>query len=261
MPTIVTLNTWKGDGDYAARLPLMAEGLAALDADVVCLQECFAAWPGSGADPAAGDGSLADTAAELARRLDLRLFHAPARWKPRVFRGAPRPSTSGLAVLTRLAAGPMEVLQLPSDPRDGERIAQGLEVRTARARLRIVNLHLTHLRDAAALRAEQLAAVLARWGGDGTATVLAGDFNATFDDVALAPLRSRDDLDVGPAPPAFWPGTLVDRPERAIDHVLLLRGDGAGLAIAARRPVLDRPDAAGVHPSDHAGVLVELAPA
>ena len=63
---IVTLNTWKNEGDYARRLPLMRDGLAALSPDVVCLQECFVA-----------DGF--DTAAFLAAELGLHLYAAPAR--------------------------------------------------------------------------------------------------------------------------------------------------------------------------------------
>jgi endonuclease/exonuclease/phosphatase family metal-dependent hydrolase len=38
---IVSLNTWKKEGDYSRRLPLMRDGLAAMAPDVVCLQECF----------------------------------------------------------------------------------------------------------------------------------------------------------------------------------------------------------------------------
>ena len=44
---IVTLNTWKNEGEYERRLDLMAVGLGDLRADVVCLQECFV---GGGSD-------------------------------------------------------------------------------------------------------------------------------------------------------------------------------------------------------------------
>jgi endonuclease/exonuclease/phosphatase family metal-dependent hydrolase len=67
---VVTLNTWKNEGDYLRRLPLMRDGLAAMAPDVVCLQECFVA-----------EGF--DTAARLAAELGLDLHPAPARAKPR----------------------------------------------------------------------------------------------------------------------------------------------------------------------------------
>ena len=60
MLRVVTLNTWKCEGDYRARLPRMAAGLRALDADLVCLQEVFACAAPS-----------ADTAAWLADALGL----------------------------------------------------------------------------------------------------------------------------------------------------------------------------------------------
>ena len=70
---IVTLNTWKNEGEYERRLDLMAVGLGDLRADVVCLQECFV-----------GGGS--DTAARLAAALGMRAYPAPARRKLRAWR-------------------------------------------------------------------------------------------------------------------------------------------------------------------------------
>ena len=271
MLRLVTLNTWKCDGNLSARLPLMADGLASLDADVVCLQECFASYPGAAhpdtahsTPPSAARASacgVMDTALYLSRRLRSRLFHAPARWKVRTIGRTSIPSTSGLAVLVRGEALDMDVLELPSDPRDGQRIAQGVVIRRERVSLRVVNLHLSHLRDGDALRASQLRAVLDRFADDSMPTILAGDFNATFDAPALSAARSRDDLDLGPEAPERWPATLLggEARARAIDHVLLLRGGlRDGPRLVDRRRVLDRPDGSGVYPSDHAGVMAEI---
>ncbi|MEE4301621.1 MAG: endonuclease/exonuclease/phosphatase family protein [Pseudomonadales bacterium] len=261
MLRVVTLNTWKCDGDYDARLVAMTEALAALDADVLCLQECFAATTTGASDEAPVAAHRADTAATLAQALGLHCSPAPARRKPRDFRGARVLSTSGLAILTRSAPRHASVLPLPSDARDGERIAQCVTLRHGAARMRIVNVHLSHLRDAHALRAEQLEAVLGRWGQDETPVLIAGDFNCTFEDAPFAVLHARSDLDVGPEPAATWPGTLHARGhERAIDHVLLLRARGADSPrIVARARALDTPGSTGVHPSDHAAVCVEVA--
>jgi hypothetical protein len=40
---VMTLNTWKRQGAYKARLRLMAEEIGRLDPDILLLQECFAA--------------------------------------------------------------------------------------------------------------------------------------------------------------------------------------------------------------------------
>ncbi|MEM9744812.1 MAG: endonuclease/exonuclease/phosphatase family protein [Pseudomonadota bacterium] len=262
MLRVVTLNTWKCDGEYGPRLALMSRELARLDADVLCLQECFAVCAD---DDACMDGvhRIADTGKTLAEALGMRLFHAPAREKQRTANGDRVRSTSGLVLLLRsqMAVGVAEVLDLLLDPRDGDRIAQSVTVRLPGApALRIVNLHLTHLRDRDDLRPLQLDAVLARWDPTDVPVLLAGDFNATFDSAPLSALRDRTDLDIGPVSPERWPTTMMLGPSsRAIDHVLLLRGaHDSTLRIQDRRRVLDCADSTGLFPSDHAGVLVEL---
>jgi endonuclease/exonuclease/phosphatase family metal-dependent hydrolase len=236
---VITLNTWKNDGDYRRRLPRMRDGLASLAPDVVCLQECFAA---------AG----IDTAAWLAQALGFELHAAPARAKIRRHDGRDLQSTSGLAILTR-HSGVSASCALTSDPADGERIAQRLDLTIDGRPLRILNLHLTHLRDRATLRTMQLAEALA-WAESHLAggLVVAGDLNATAADAALAPLG----LEPQPATlqGARWPPSA--RGALAIDHCVLLR-PGAWRPAAALRGC-DTPDTAGWFPSDHACVGLAL---
>lgn len=253
---IVTLNTWKNEGDYARRLRLMGLGLAALGADVVCLQECFAAED-------------ADTAAELARATRLAPHARPARAKPRRHGGALVSSTSGLAMLTR-RPGADGVRTLAEDPADGERIAQRLDLAGEAGPLRVLNLHLTHLRGpaAAALRGRQVAEALdwarLNWTG---AIVAVGDFNAPLEAEELAPalrLAARPDR-----PEADYPrrstlhGASLGEARSgapAIDHALLIDPSGAW-RVRRRFLALDRPDGEGWFPSDHAAVVVDLEPA
>jgi endonuclease/exonuclease/phosphatase family metal-dependent hydrolase len=237
---IVTLNTWKNDGDYARRLPLMRDGLAAMAPDVVCLQECFVA-----------EGF--DTAAWLAAALGLDLHAAPARGKPRRHEGRDLFSTSGLAILARGQAASAR-RTLTSHPADGERIAQILDLVVQERPLRILNLHLTHLRNASALRAMQLQEAL-DWacadlvGG----LVVAGDLNATAAEPALAPLGL-------PPRPSTLHGARAgpDTPRgMAIDHCVLLRAGPWREAGPLRG--CDGPDSDGWFPSDHAAVGIALA--
>jgi endonuclease/exonuclease/phosphatase family metal-dependent hydrolase len=236
---IVTLNTWKNEGEYARRLAMMRDGLAAMAPDVVCLQECFAA-------------ERFDTAAWLAGELGLAVHAAPARGKPRRHDGVDVFSTSGLATLVRGEAVSAS-LTLASDPADGERIAQRLDVMVQGLALRVLNMHLTHLRGASELRTVQLREALA-WANDGLAggLVVAGDLNATAEDPALAPLglpprpATLHGARVGPGAPRAM----------AIDHCVLLRPGPWRDAGSLRG--CDRPDPHGWFPSDHAAVGMEL---
>ena len=243
---IVTLNTWKNEGDYSRRLRLICDGLAALAPDVVCLQEAFV-------------GAGQDTAAAVSRHLGLTLHAAPARAKLRLHEGRLADSTSGLALLTRGVAQ-TRVLALPDAPADGERIAQSADLVHCGRPLRVLNLHLTHLQDAQALRAAQLQAAL-DWAAHDLAgaLVLAGDLNATARSPELAPLR------LAPAPStlhgAHVDGPHAGGPERgghAIDHCILIRAGGWREVRTGR--ALDRPDPAGWFPSDHAAVVLDLEP-
>lgn len=242
---IVTLNTWKCDGDYARRLILMAEGLRELFADVICLQECFI-------------GGGANMAANLAGALDMHARQVSARRKLRDFGARRVMSTSGLAILTRDRARAVEVCALVADPRDGQRIAVRLDLDRNGMPLRTLNLHLTHLQGVGgdSTRTNQLAMALewALTGYEG-GLVVAGDLNATAADGALAPLAPT------PAPATFQGPRAGDLEPQglAIDHCVLL-SEGGWRAMATSR-ALDRPDRDSWFPSDHAAVVLDLIPA
>jgi hypothetical protein len=248
---VVTVNTAKNDPPYRRRLPLLAAGLAALEPDLVALQECFLT-----AD------RVDDTAAYLAETLGMRVAAALARWKPRLHEGQATMSASGLAILSRRPLLDTVEVELPSDPADGERIGQvGLLCFGDRA-VAIVDLHLTHLRGADALRRRQLAALLDHPWLDQplAARLLCGDFNA---DLAALPgllpgggrwdLADAFELGAG-APPRE---TIRDR---CIDFVLSAACCPAGHPrFVGARVALDRPDAdSGVFPSDHRAVATTL---
>ncbi|WP_333585870.1 endonuclease/exonuclease/phosphatase family protein [Phenylobacterium sp.] len=237
---IVSLNTWKNEGRYRRRLDLMAEGLAALRADLVCLQECFV-------------GGGADTAAHLAERLGLDLTWTPARRKLRRQEDGWVESVSGMAMLSRQALLAEGRIILPTDERDGERIAQWGQ---AAPDLVVANLHLTHLRgpDAARLRELQLRTVLEQAPPLGALLIL-GDFNAEAAAPELAAIAEALDLN---APPTLQ-GERAGSPSaavRTLDHAGLVRP--GGWRISARTRALDAPCPEGWFPSDHAAVVVDL---
>lgn len=252
--TIVTLNTWKCDGDYPRRLPAMARAVAAARPDVACLQEVLRVPGGP------------DTAATLAESAGLAAHVSDARVKVRAVAGREVMCASGLALL-----GPEAVrvarLNLPADlVLDGERLAQLAHVEGgALGPLLVVNLHLTHPAGQAAMRAEEMAVILAAVEASGMArAVLAGDFNDSLGSPALGLPFTMPGWRCRDAVAAAGVERFATAPEgdAAIDHVLLLeRLDVAPLRVLAAGPVGERADGhAGVMPSDHVGLRVVLTP-
>jgi endonuclease/exonuclease/phosphatase family metal-dependent hydrolase len=251
---VVSLNTWKCDGDYLQRLPIMASGLRALEPDIVVLQEVFRSIDGRW-----------DTAAYLAESLHMRASCSWARRKPRWLQEAWHDSESGMAMLCKRPVREQWALRLPSSEHDGERTAQLFAFDDAAETFWLANLHLTHLPDAHALRLEQWRAVwshaaLAKLSGS---LWMVGDFNT-----ALAP--ARDWLE----PPAPWraedtfaklqqghkvthqgeDGTLHN-----LDQCLRMwRGDPGKRKAVNAQVVLQTPDAVtGLPASDHFGLCID----
>tara|TARA_R110002110_G_scaffold138495_2_gene324419 strand:- start:1745 stop:2275 length:531 start_codon:yes stop_codon:yes gene_type:complete len=111
--SIVTLNTWKGDGDYRRRMVATVDLLAGLEPDIVLLQEAFAV-----------PSRRISTAKTLSSALGLHCAYHPAREKTRSFEGQDVLSQSGLAVLARNQILSSRAVTVPADARDGERIAR-----------------------------------------------------------------------------------------------------------------------------------------
>lgn len=250
MIRLITLNCWKDEGDWAARMVAIGEALTRLQPDLVCLQEVYV-------------GAGRDTGQRLAAATGLVCSHVAAR--PKMRGGIP--STSGIAILSRLPPLVTASFVLPTTPEDGGRKALVCTFATAQGPLRVASLHLSHLRpaSAAALRAAQVSALIehvaADWDGP---LVLAGDFNALWSAPELAALQT-----------AGWTSTagmlagqssLIGRPLALIDHIVLraprsgpgAEGEALALSLAETSVVLDQPSAAGVMPSDHAGVMAVL---
>lgn len=236
MIRLITLNCWKDEGDWAARIPAMAAGLSALDADIVCLQEVYA-------------GGGRDTGAVLAAATGRHCTQIAAREKQR---GGVL-SSSGVAILSRQPPSTVLAIELPTTVAGGGRKALLCRFKTVFGDVQVASLHLSHLRDAAAsaLRAAQLAAIIAV-ADPAQALVLAGDFNAPWDAPELAALHAPGWASTAPA--LAGRSSLIGRPAALIDHIAL-RAPHTALALAEPRLVLDQPSPAGVMPSDHAGVM------
>jgi endonuclease/exonuclease/phosphatase family metal-dependent hydrolase len=256
---IVSFNTWKGENAYLRRLDLMASGLRAVAPDIVCLQEALQTR----------DRRL-DTARRLARVLGLQRAWTPARLKIRRVEGGRQACFSGLAILSRYPIEQHQQLMLPSDLRDPERCAQWIDISVNGKPQRVVNLHLTHIRDADSLRRRQWITLLKDLDRSETPdrVWLCGDFNAAPASMAIdfretpPGWRMVDAYTAGGGrrPGRTWPVSAPPGEGRRIDRILSLTRNGAATSSWRRAAtVLTQPDAEGFFPSDHAGVMVETA--
>jgi endonuclease/exonuclease/phosphatase family metal-dependent hydrolase len=266
---VVTLNIWNRQGPWERRLPLLQAGLAALDADVIGLQEVLAM----------GGHSQAD---EIAAPHGWQVFHAPA-WQ--LGGGV----TFGNALLSRWPLRDAAVLPLPTPPEHEGRSVAFARVDTPAGPVPVFCTHLTyqlHLGHVRCAQVRALADHVAALAPPGDATfppVLLGDFNADPDADEMRFLRGLATLDgrsvyfadawlaTAGQEPGAGPGWTYDRrnpyalrsrePSRRIDYVYVRGPDRhlRGEPLSAR-VVLDAPTD-GVWPSDHHGVLAEIAAA
>jgi endonuclease/exonuclease/phosphatase family metal-dependent hydrolase len=257
---VATLNIWNRQGPWDLRLPLIRAGLAALDADVIGLQEVLAL------------GDLPSQADEIAAGLGWNVFHAPA-WQ--IGGGL----TFGNAILSPHRLFDTERLALPSPPGLDTRAAVFARVDAPHGPIPVFVTHLTVQFDLCHVRCQQVVALVEhveRLAPVGQPpAVLLGDFNAAPDSDEIRFLRGLTSLDGRSVyfadcwtAAAAGPGYTYDRrnpcalrshePSNRIDYIFV-RGPDAhlrGEPIAARL-ALDEP-VDGVWPSDHFAVVADI---
>jgi len=252
---IVSLNTWKCDGDYAKRLPFMAQGLLALEPDIVLLQEVFRSLDGPW-----------DTAAYLAGALQMQADCSWVRRKPRWLQGMWHDSESGMAMLCKRPVLDSRVISLPSSPEDGGRNAQLFAFEHGAEKFWLGNVHLSHLEHADVLRQTQFNAVWNQQVLDqlsGSLWIL-GDFNTPLEPAGawLAPPAPWFAEDTFARPGGGQKVTHID--ETGVAHNLdqcvhMWKLHPGRLAAVNAQVVLNRPDpVTGILASDHCGLCVDL---
>lgn len=261
----VTLNIWNRQGPWERRLPLIRDQLAALDADVIGLQEVLG-FPGQ-----------PDQAQVIADGLGWNVHYSVA-WE--IGGGL----TYGNAILSRHPLVDTQTLPLPSPPGVDTRSVCFARLDVPGGPYPIFTTHLTyqlHLGHARCAQVRALTDHVARLAPTHTPPpILLGDFNADPDADEMRFLRGLTPLggtsvyfaDAWDATagrePGAGPGYTYDRrnpyalrsrePSRRIDYIFV-RGpdrDLRGEPLAARL-ALDQPTD-GVWPSDHFAVVADL---
>ncbi len=258
---VLTLNIWNTSGDWRQRRMAILQVVRDAAPDVVCLQEVVEDERGNQA------GWLAE---QLGGWSTAYAGEGPSR----------RSGLFGNAIISPSPIDTSSSVRLPHvpDPLDIQRLV-------LHARVVGVDVYCTHLAwqlHDAALREQQVRALMAfvRRTSDPAASagpVVAGDFNAEPDSTAVRYLTGLASIDgesvylhdawrlAGDGGPGLtWvdanPHAVLDRePERRLDYVFSAfhgrAGTGRPLACSV---VADRP-VDGVWPSDHLGVLADLA--
>jgi endonuclease/exonuclease/phosphatase family metal-dependent hydrolase len=261
---VLTLNLWNLSGDWRARREEVVLWLRHLDADLVCLQEVI------------DDGAGRNTAAWIAERTG----YAGCAFGGAAIEGG-EGRRFGNAVLSRTAIDADATYVLPDEghPEPIERVL--LHVRTGG--MDVFCTHLTSLAQWGGLREQQVLEIdrLIAEHADPDASlppILAGDFNAEPDSTEIRFLCGLTSLEGrstyyqdawrvagGTSPGHTWsndnPYAALDfESDRRIDYVFggWRRPDGRG-RITACSVVCDRPLGGDAFPTDHFGLLADVA--
>lgn len=255
--SIVTINTWKCDGHYHQRIKLLGDQLSQLHPSVVLCQEVFQSEP-------------ADTLRYLADTLQMKSASAAAREKERIFDGEYINSTSGLGALSVFPVDMTTKVALPTDIRDGERIAQFVIIRVENEPILLINTHLTHLRDTDDLRKGQLDTILSHplVKGQYKGIFLCGDLNCNEHSKAIQSLLHHEEFSIKNCRTSpegqkaqdtrvsFDEATGEVIKASCIDFIFSIAHDKTPhLPLSEATVVLNNPDTEGIYPSDHFGVM------
>lgn len=168
--SLVSINTWKCDGTYFERIPLLVEEINKVTPTLVLCQEVFHC----------ADNSIS-TKKYFEEKLGMSSYFFASRRKERLLDNVKQPSYSGLCLFTNLEVQFYKEFFLPTRHLDGERTAQLVVIYHEGNKIAIVNTHLTHLKKETNLRIEQLKHIVSTIdGNDYDAFFLCGDFNDTL---------------------------------------------------------------------------------
>ena len=254
----MTINTWKCDGDYHKRMQILASQLQALNPAIVACQECFYS-----------DETGTDTLKFLAKKLSMNYAFVAARFKKRHFEANWIDSFSGLGILSAYPLTAVNQFNLPEVPGDEDRKVQQAEIALpAGTRILITNVHLTHVNNVPARKAQAEAlANIATANKAFSYSLICGDFNAVPGSVEISAFMNRSGaIDCytagdGTEPRYSLAEAFAENKKVCVDHIFALH-----MAVGNSYPrfvnseiVLNVADkVSGLYPSDHFGISTQL---
>jgi endonuclease/exonuclease/phosphatase family metal-dependent hydrolase len=256
--SIVTINTWKCDGDYFNRLLLMAEELKAISPDIVACQECFQLQDG-----------VANTLGYLAEHLGMHHLFLPGRNKPRYFEGKSQDSLSGLGILSRFPLTELPSVMLPLTSEDDERkLQQAMVTLPNGENVLFTNLHLTHISDAGNTRLLQIEKLSSLINQNLTNPnhFICGDFNATSLSIEIKTLFASSNISNlyeegdGVKPCISLAPAYYDFEPVCVDFIFAQVFPNATKHKVLKSSIVlnQYSEAFKTYPSDHFGIFVEI---
>ena len=259
---MVTLNLWGEQPPFERRMRGVIDGLRALDADLIALQEVRQV-----------PDKVPNMAETIARALGMDFhFESATGWGGGV---------EGLALLSRHPIRARMRRELPHAQPEETRLCAGVTVDTPAGALSAFTTHLTYRLADGQKREDQIVAgeaLIAETASE-LPKLWMGDFNAVpdADEIRwIKGLRSiggrrvffQDAYALAHPDEAGWTWARANphtgrlgwlQPDRRIDYIFVTpeRRDGRGI-VRDCRIVLDVPDETGCHPSDHYGLFAEI---
>lgn len=257
---VATWNVWWRFGPWERRLPLIIDELRRIDADVIALQEV---WAADGTD------SAAIIAAELGAQS---VFAGTLEIEPGV--------RFGNAIISRWPITASDWWPLPTGGRhDEQRLIVRADIAGPRGAIQVFSTHLNWRFDHSAVRQQQTAAI-ARFVAESRPrsypAVVCGDFNAEPHSAEVEALTGLRTLAVDevilvdtwhsthPTEPGFtWDNrnsfvTPQLEWNRRIDYVFAGWPKVGGAGHPMRAELIGTEPSGGMWPSDHFGLVTEL---
>lgn len=237
--SLITLNTWKCEGEYPERLELISDELISREVDFFVGQEVY-------------DSQLYSSEKHFSDELKMSALFEKARYKQRTVHEESTLSHSGLCIWTNRTILDSAKIELPITDADGERISQVILVAYKEMQIAIVNTHLTHLKGQEELRKKQIATTIDQtknlFNPDGI--VFCGDFNCEKDSKEITHLVSNYGFE-----DAYPTCASTHIGGRCIDHVFYYPSHRFS---TQRASIILNEKINGILPSDHFGMYVEL---
>jgi endonuclease/exonuclease/phosphatase family metal-dependent hydrolase len=255
--SVITINTWKCEGDYLVRIKYLADELLILNPDIILCQECFCC-----------DSKGISTLGYLAEKLEMYQNYVPSRKKERFFLNECVISESGLGILSKFEIEKSEFTKLPNVPGDDERMLQKLTIELPNSqKLQIVNVHLTHINTLKNYRLSQVDFIIDQIENIKDIFIIGGDFNGLPDSEEINRLISKGnviDLFSG-FDPLVERSSLVEPYERGkklnVDYLFTSKKniENGDIEIINAQTVLDHKNPNNnQYASDHFGIMVKL---
>jgi endonuclease/exonuclease/phosphatase family metal-dependent hydrolase len=257
---ILTINTWKGDGAYQARMALLKKQLLDLAPDVILMQEVLRPI-----DPQAAY----DTLQAISEVLAGESAFVPMRRNKRQVEGQVVDCWSGMGCWSRFPIEAAAGIELPSNDTDGGRAGQMIRIQIHGQHFLFANVHLSFLRDSDALKIAQLETILQEMMKQTglKAYFIAGDFNSVPNSKTIQYLQNHPHFR---AKDVFLSGNsssengftmpLATHPELGtrIDYIFsLATAEVPHLPIMRSAVTLNQAEE-GLYPSDHFGVIAQV---